>query len=67
MNSVKNYYLNRKHDSLASRLMEVILFLYSGLTSLHLEYCIQLWGPNKEVDLLEEQVQRGIEGWSTSL
>lgn len=62
MSSDKNYYLNKKHDSAASRFMEVIISLYFALTGLHLEYCIQLWSPNKETDLLEEQVQRGIRG-----
>ncbi|GAB0203567.1 hypothetical protein GRJ2_002822300 [Grus japonensis] len=54
-----NHVLGCIKRGVTSRLREVILPLYSAFVRPHLEYCIQLWGPQhrKNMDLLK-QVQR---------
>ncbi|GAB0195060.1 hypothetical protein GRJ2_001971300 [Grus japonensis] len=54
-----NHILRCIKRSMTSRSKEVILPLYSALVSAHLEYCIQLWGPQYKTDMeLLERVQR---------
>ncbi|GAB0190229.1 hypothetical protein GRJ2_001488200 [Grus japonensis] len=54
-----NHILGCIKRSMTSRSREVIVPLYSSLLKLHLEYCIQLWGPQYRRDMeLLERVQR---------
>ncbi|KAK4833093.1 hypothetical protein QYF61_027759 [Mycteria americana] len=58
-----NHILGCVKRNVASRLREVILPLCSVLMRPHLQYCIQLWGPQYKTDMdLLERVQRRATG-----
>ncbi|KFW04440.1 hypothetical protein N327_09952, partial [Fulmarus glacialis] len=59
-----NHILGCIKRSVTSRSREVILPLYSTPLGLHLEHCVQLWGPQhkKDMDLLER-----VQGRATKL
>ena len=57
-----NHILGCIKRSVASRLKDTILCLYSAPMRPHLQYCVQLWGPQhkKGMDLLERVQRRAM-------
>lgn len=53
-----NSMLGSINSSTVSRPREVIIPCYSAHTRLHLEYCVQFWGPQYKKDDQVEQIQQ---------